>query len=56
MLGAAVHSERVLDLLFIVEDEDGCTSEQEQMSDLGVDFGDDIVVLRWKEARDLVEL
>ena len=56
MLGAAVHSERVLDLLFIVEDEDGCTSEQEQMSDLGVDFGDDIVVLWWKEARDLVEL
>ena len=44
ILDAGVHSEGVLDLLCIVKGAGGRTRNQEQMRDLGVDHGDDIVV------------
>ena len=56
LLDAAVHREDMLDLFYVVDEADGHTNDQEQMGDIGVDLGDDVVV-RWrKEDHVLFEL
>ena len=42
-------------MLCVSEDAGGRASEQEQMDELGVDCGDDVVILLQDEACDLVE-
>ena len=44
-----------MDLLYIVTDAVECSGEQEQIGELGVDFGDDLVVRQHKEYVDLIE-
>ena len=41
---AAIHGERVFDILYIADDAVGCAGEKEHIGEPGVDHGDDIVV------------